>query len=193
MPGLSVIAVVVALAGVSGEMADPCEAIPDGGPAPAAAAFGSTFSGPVVHVIDGDSFCVALGDGPKSWVEVRLGDFYAWKEGANGPKAKAALEHIALGKKADCVANLQSGDRISARCWIGGEPIGDSLRTAGVAEEDVGSVAPASGSAAARTSKPGRASSGYQGQDVTQGAKAFSRSVAAGLKRQRAIPILLLP
>jgi micrococcal nuclease len=192
MPGLSVIAVVVALAGVSGEMADPCEAIPDGGPAPAAAAFGSTFSGPVVHVIDGDSFCVALGDGPKSWVEVRLGDFYAWKEGANGRKAKVALEGLAMGKTATCVANLQSGDRVAARCTIDGKPIGDSLRTAGVAEEDLGvaSGPPVSGpvhgrerARAARGASPG----------VGQAARAYRSGVASGLRRAGSARVPLWP
>jgi micrococcal nuclease len=189
MLGLPVIAAVVALAGVSGEIPDPCEAIPPGGPAPAAAAFGSSFSGPVVQVIDGDSFCVALGEGPQTWLEVRLGDFYAVKDGAYGPKAKAALEKLALGKTASCVANLQSGDRVAARCTIDGNLIGDSLRTAGVTEEDLGVTSgppisgPVHGRERARAASPG----------IGQAARAYRSGVASGLRRAGSARVPLWP
>ncbi|HEY2355973.1 MAG TPA: hypothetical protein VGH86_00880 [Phenylobacterium sp.] len=68
---------VVAAALASSAAADPCKAIPDRGPAPAYLSSGATFSGPVVYVGDGDSLCVAVGEGPQNWVEVRLADFYA--------------------------------------------------------------------------------------------------------------------
>jgi micrococcal nuclease len=57
--------------------ADPCKAIPDRGPMPAYPTRGKTFSGPVVYIGDGDGLCVAVGQGPDAWVEVRLADFYA--------------------------------------------------------------------------------------------------------------------
>jgi len=115
--------------------ADPCEAIPDRGPLPAMLNFGSTFSGPVSYVIDGDSLCVAVGEGHANWVEVRLADFYAPESGSpQGPAAKAALERIALGQTAVCVANLRTYDRIAARCRVGGRPIGDLMRSAGISE-----------------------------------------------------------
>ena len=189
MLGLSVIAAVVALAGMTGEAPDPCEAIPPGGPAPAAAAFGSSFSGPVAYVIDGDSFCVALGEGPKTWVEVRLGDFYAWKHGQDGVRAKAALEHLAMGKTATCVANLQSGDRVAARCTIDGKLIGDGLRAAGVAEEDVGSVATPVAHRAGRGSAQASAQASGSG-DVLGAAQGFRQGVASGLKRAARTPMI---
>ena len=115
--------------------ADPCEAIPDGGPLPIYLSFGSTFSGPVTTVIDGDSMCIAVGLGPKNWVEVRLADFYAPESSdPTGPAAKAALERIALGREAVCVANLRTYDRIAARCRIDGQEVGDQLRKAGIVE-----------------------------------------------------------
>lgn len=115
--------------------ADPCEAIPEGGPMPASLRFGATFEGPVVHVIDGDSLCVAVGPGHENWVEVRLGDFYAAEASEpGGPAARAALERLALGRKAVCVASLGTHDRIAARCRIDGRPLGEMLRAAGVSE-----------------------------------------------------------
>lgn len=116
--------------------ADDCTAIPDSGVIPASLSMGRTFSGPVVDVIDGDSLCVAVG--PRTgadWVEVRLADFYApeFKTSA-GPAARAALQRIAMGKQATCVAGLGTYDRIAARCRIDGQAIGDLMRTAGVKE-----------------------------------------------------------
>lgn len=132
-------AICLALAGflalVSPALADPCEAISENGPMPARLGFGSSFSGPVAVVIDGDSMCVAVGAGPENLVEVRLADYFAPESGqSGGSRAKAALERIALGRQATCVANLRTYDRIAARCRIDGRPVGDLMRQAGVAE-----------------------------------------------------------
>lgn len=118
-------------------LADPCKAIPDRGPAPAEyVSPGATFSGLVVYVGDGDGLCVAVG--PRQgldWVEVRLADFYAPElQEPGGAEAKAALEHIAMGKRAICVAEGKSWDRSVARCTINGRSVGDLMRRAGVVE-----------------------------------------------------------
>jgi micrococcal nuclease len=116
-------------------LADPCKAIPDRGPAPAWLASGSSFSGPVVYVGDGDSLCVAVGQGSANWVEVRLADFYAPELSApGGAQAKAALARIAAGRQAICLADHQTYDRIAAVCSIAGRNLGDLLRAAGVRE-----------------------------------------------------------
>ena len=85
----------LALIPVSAAAADPCRAIKDEGWLPAGVSYGATFSGPVVHVIDGDSFCVAIGQGEKAWVEVRLADFFAQEMSLGGGTAKSALERLA--------------------------------------------------------------------------------------------------
>jgi hypothetical protein len=116
--------------------ADNCTAIPDSGIIPPSLGMGRTFAGPVVEVIDGDSLCVAVG--PRvgaDWVEVRLADFYAPEfTSPAGPAARAALNRIAMGRQAACVAGLGTYDRIAARCRIGGRSIGDLMRSAGVDE-----------------------------------------------------------
>lgn len=118
-------------------LADPCKAIPDRGPAPAEyVSPGATFSGRVVYVGDGDGLCVAVG--PRQgldWVEVRLADFYAPElQEPGGAEAKAALERIARGKRAVCVAEGKSWDRAVARCTINGRSVGDLMRRDGVVE-----------------------------------------------------------
>jgi micrococcal nuclease len=121
-------------------LADTCTAIPNNGPIPAFLAFGSSFSGPVVEIIDGDSLCVAVGprSGP-DWVEVRLADFWAPElSSAGGKAAKAALTRIAFGKQATCVAGAGTYDRIAARCQINGRSIGDLMIAAGIKEGGAG-------------------------------------------------------
>jgi len=116
-------------------LADPCKAIPDRGPAPAYLSPGSPFSGPVVYVGDGDSLCVAVGQGSQEWVEVRLQDFYAPElKSPAGPAAKTTLSRLTLGKRAVCRADHQSYDRVVARCEVGGRSVGDLMRAAGVPE-----------------------------------------------------------
>lgn len=96
---------------------------------------GRTFAGPVTYVGDGDSLCVAVGKTPDQWVEVRLADFFAPELSEPGGKAaKRALERIALGERAVCVAGRRTYDRVAAKCTIRGVPVGALMRRAGVAE-----------------------------------------------------------
>jgi endonuclease YncB( thermonuclease family) len=121
--------------GVAPALADPCKAIPDKGPMPAYLSPGSTFSGPVQYIGDGDSLCVAVGAGPQNLVEVRLADFYAPELSApGGAQAKAALERIAKGGRVECVAGRRTYDRVAATCRLKGRSLGDLMRQAGVRE-----------------------------------------------------------
>lgn len=123
------------LLGPKTAVADPCKAIPDSGPTPASLAFGAVFSGPVVYVGDGDSFCTAAGPEPATWIEVRIADFYAPElNEPGGYVAKLALARIAMGKRARCIAQHRSHDRIVANCSIDGRSIGDLLRAEGIRE-----------------------------------------------------------
>ena len=115
--------------------ADPCKAIADRGPMPAYLTPGKAFSGPIVYIGDGDSLCVAIGQGPGAWVEVRLADFYAPELAApGGREAKDTLDRIAMGKRVDCVAQHRSYDRVVSRCTLGGVSLGDRMRAAGASE-----------------------------------------------------------
>jgi endonuclease YncB( thermonuclease family) len=115
--------------------ADPCKAIPDRGAAPSWLRPGATISGPVTYVGDGDSLCVATGQGPAAWVEVRLADFYAPELRApGGPAAKTALQRLAGGRTVTCRIDHQTYDRVAATCRLHGRSLGDLLRAAGVRE-----------------------------------------------------------
>ena len=121
------IAACIAGACSSPARADPCE-----GTLPKK---GTTFSGVVRYVGDGDGLCVGPANRPDRWIEVRLADFYAPElREAGGRAAKRRLERIALGKTLVCRAGRQSYNRVVAACKLGGRPIGDILRRAGGVE-----------------------------------------------------------
>jgi micrococcal nuclease len=125
----------LALCAASTASADPCKAIPDSGPVPAFLRPGAQFSGPVVYVGDGDGLCVAVGEGPGAWVEVRLADFYAAEQGTSGGElARVTLIRIAKGRRVECVAGRRSYDRVVALCRLDGVSIGDRMRAAGLTE-----------------------------------------------------------
>jgi micrococcal nuclease len=138
---ISLSLVVILLPGSSS--ADPCKAIPDRGPFPAYLSRGAKFTGSVVYVGDGDSMCVAVGEGPQNWVEVRLEDFYAPELNEHGGKeAKIALERIAMGRRVECTAGHRTYDRVTAMCAIGHQDISQLLRVAGTAEGGRGKESP---------------------------------------------------
>lgn len=111
----------------SAAFADPCIA-----PLPSP---GASFSGQVRYVGDGDSLCVGQSSDPNTWIEVRVADFYAPElHTSDGPKAKAALERVALGRVAQCVAGRRSYDRVVARCTVSGSSVGDLMRREGIQE-----------------------------------------------------------
>lgn len=119
-----ILVALVAGAWASPAFADPCEgALP---------AKGTTFSGVVRYVGDGDGLCVGPAGRPDRWIEIRLADFYAPElHETGGVAAKRRLERIAMGKVLACRAGRRSYDRVVAACTLGGRPLGSVLRAAG--------------------------------------------------------------
>jgi micrococcal nuclease len=133
-------AICVAAAVASEALADPCKAIPDRGPPPAWVKAGAVFTGEVLHVIDGDGFCVGSNSNPDTWVEVRMVDFDAPElRSSEGSAAKAAMSRIAAGRTVRCVVkpgrrgSLVTYDRVLASCTLSnGRSIAQSMVAAGV-------------------------------------------------------------
>jgi len=112
-------------------LADPCNA-------PLPTREGSTFSGRVEYVGDGDGLCVRTEAG---LVEVRLADFNAPEVGEPGwREAKLDLRDIAMHRWAVCTVTggrygrTTSYDRVIAVCRIGGRRLGDAMRAEGAPE-----------------------------------------------------------
>jgi micrococcal nuclease len=117
-------------------LADPCRAVPQKGPMPASLAKGERFSGPVMHVGDGDSLCVAVGPlRGTDWVEVRLADFHAPElREPGGREARDTLKRLTQGRRVDCLSRGRTWDRVAADCRLGDQSLGERMRAAGVAE-----------------------------------------------------------
>lgn len=115
------------LASAGTALADPCE-----GKLPPK---GTEFSGTVRYVGDADSLCVGNSADPATWVEVRVADFYGPElNEPGGRQAKHTLERVAKGRRAVCVAQHRSYDRVVAVCTISGQSVGDLMRASGVRE-----------------------------------------------------------
>lgn len=128
MHGRTLLWAALALVGLpSLAYADPCTA-----PLPAQ---GTSFSGIVRYVGDGDSLCVGTTADPADWIEVRLADFYAPElSAAGGSQAKATLQQLLAGRTLACQAGRRSYDRVVAACTLNGVSVGDLMRRRGVAE-----------------------------------------------------------
>lgn len=97
---------------------------------------GQTIEGTVRYVVDGDGICISTSADPKTWVEIRLADFFAPEISTpEGAKAKATLERIVRGQRVACSTfGERSYDRLIATCSTAGGPIGAQMRAAGIRE-----------------------------------------------------------
>lgn len=108
-------------------LADPCT-----GPLPRA---GTVFEGSARYIVDGDGLCIGQSADAKTWIEVRLADYYAPElSEPGGRNAKSALEKIVSGKQIRCQALNRSYDRVVAQCTVDGRNLADLLRQSGTAE-----------------------------------------------------------
>jgi len=72
---------------------------------------GAIFAGPVLHVIDGRTLCVALGPSPDEWVRVRLSEV--------APSTRRSTLMAAIfAKRVVCVADGDDRDGAVGRCAL---------------------------------------------------------------------------
>lgn len=109
--------------------AEPCS-----GPRPVA---GVQIRGPVLHVIDGETICVALGYAPDEWIRLRLADApvpSAFRRVSNRDEAdpKSVMMAAAFAKMAECRTELDADRQVVAVCTVDGAPLGRALRDGSV-------------------------------------------------------------
>jgi len=116
-------------------LADPCTA-PVRGFSP-----GEKFVGTVRYVGDGDGLCVGPTSDPRTWIEVRLVNWFAPElSEPGGREAKNALEGQTKGRAAVCTVRrghdgkTWSYDRVIASCAVDGRDIGRLMGAAGVTQ-----------------------------------------------------------
>lgn len=115
-------------------LTDPCKA-------PLPSRPGQAVADKVRYTGDGDSLCVEGSANPSDWIEVRLANADAPQlHSSEGPRAKATLAAIALGRFAFCRAEAGRQGRVVvwdgmfACCQINGETVESLLRAASVLE-----------------------------------------------------------
>ncbi len=108
------------------------EGHPCTGPSPVA---GVEIRGPVLHVVDGSTLCVALGFETDSWILLRLADAprpapiqRVSTAEALTPNPRGALMQAALAKMATCRTVHGEHGGVEAVCEVEGRPLGETLR-----------------------------------------------------------------
>jgi hypothetical protein len=89
---------------------------------------GRSFSGPVLHVFDGQTFCVAEGPTPSEWVRVRLADH-------SKDAGRRTLLVAAFAKRVVCFARRPDRAGVVPRCTLEGVPLSKVMKEPSVLAE----------------------------------------------------------
>ncbi|RAK63359.1 hypothetical protein [Phenylobacterium kunshanense] len=95
------------------------------GEAPAEA---TMIRGPVLHVLDGETLCVALGADPSMWVPVRLADDLA--KASTAPPARETLMAASFGQDVTCRIVGRDADALLGACEVAAGPVSGLVRKA---------------------------------------------------------------
>jgi micrococcal nuclease len=95
-------------------------------PAPA---IGTEIHGPVLHVIDGNHLCVALGETPDRWLEVELPDAGLVRTASSPDDSpRGAMMSVAFAQNVTCRIVEHAATGTVAACSLDGQPLGDLAR-----------------------------------------------------------------
>ena len=93
-------------------------------------AAGEPFAGPVLHVIDGRTLCVAQGPAPSQWIRVTLAD-------APAGNPRSVLMAMAFARRIVCVAKAVDEDGAVATCGLAEAPLKSLIASPGLRAEGV--------------------------------------------------------
>ena len=85
-------------------------------------AVGQTITGPVLHVIDGESLCIAQGPTPDHWIPLRVAPSITPL-----PVDRARLMAAVFARSLVCTVKGARGATRLAACTLGGAPLSDLL------------------------------------------------------------------
>lgn len=90
-----------------------------------APAVGVEIHGPVLHVVDGRRFCIALGETPNRWVELELADQGLIRAAARAEaNPRGALMSVAFAQNITCKVVGSVDGRALATCALDGQALG---------------------------------------------------------------------
>ena len=81
-------------------------------------AIGELLRGPVLHVLDGVTLCVALGARPDAWVPLQLVVARTGPKTNHGAPTRGTLMAVAFAQDVTCQVVGVSGGRTLADCWV---------------------------------------------------------------------------
>lgn len=79
---------------------------------------GELLRGPVLHVLDGVTLCVALGATPDTWVPLQLAEARTGFQTSHGTPTRGTLMAVAFAQDVTCQVIGVSGGRNLADCWV---------------------------------------------------------------------------
>lgn len=94
---------------------------------------GATLRGPVLHVVDGERMCVALGATPDRWVEIQVQPAPLQQTSTATP-SRGNLMAAAFAQNAVCTVTGLVDGRAVARCDVEGQPLAERLGQPAIAK-----------------------------------------------------------
>jgi hypothetical protein len=88
---------------------------------------GTVIRGPVLHVLDGVTICVALGATPDRWIPVRLAATHGFTPTGLGTPSRGTLMAVAFSQNVSCQIVGAWGGRDLADCSVDGRSITEQL------------------------------------------------------------------
>ena len=88
---------------------------------------GSVIHGPVLHVLDGVTLCVALGAAPNTWIPVEIADARATPSTRMGAPSRGTLMAVAFAQNVTCQMVGASRGRTIADCSIDGRLVSEQI------------------------------------------------------------------
>jgi len=120
-PSLSAVVAAFALAAATSAQADGlCTAPP---PAP-----GAVVHGPVLHVFDGQTLCVALGATPDRWLPIRLTQEGSGPSSQESSASRGALMAVAFGQDVTCRITQVAAEAAAGVCKRRGRSLARQAR-----------------------------------------------------------------
>jgi len=107
----------LAVSAGAAQASDACSA-----PAPAV---GVEVHGPVLHVLDANHLCVALGATPDTWLKVELPDAGLVRASSADGNPRGALMSVAFAQNITCRIVDRATNGVVASCTLDGQALGD--------------------------------------------------------------------
>jgi len=114
------VAAFVLIAATSAQADDLCTA--------AAPAPGAVVRGPVLHVFDGATLCIALGATPDRWLPIRLSQEESGRSLQDSPSSRGALMAVAFGRDVTCRVTEVGAEAATGVCKRRGRSLARQVR-----------------------------------------------------------------